>query len=133
MMPWWKDKTNYQFLTSRTADGAQRIMMPVQMQVLPKYLDPHRLIRSQIYTFKNIRFAAPPTGDLRWAKPTPPKAEMEVQTGENGGSYYQSLPPGILYAALAGGLAPAAQSDGTLLGGLLAWIQSKAVQLLGSM
>ena len=38
----------------------------------------------QIYTFKNIRFAAPPVGDLRWAKPAPPATETEIQDGSYG-------------------------------------------------
>ncbi|CAL8578603.1 hypothetical protein XPA_004372 [Xanthoria parietina] len=37
-----------------------------------------------IYTFKNIRFAAPPVGDLRWAKPAPPQQESEIQDGSYG-------------------------------------------------
>lgn len=37
-----------------------------------------------IYTFKNIRFAAPPTGDLRWAKPAPPETETGIQDGSYG-------------------------------------------------
>ncbi|KAL9634627.1 MAG: hypothetical protein Q9204_002921, partial [Flavoplaca sp. TL-2023a] len=37
-----------------------------------------------IYTFKNIRFAAPPTGDLRWAPPAPPQQELGIQDGSYG-------------------------------------------------
>ncbi|KAL8820359.1 MAG: hypothetical protein Q9223_001408 [Gallowayella weberi] len=38
-----------------------------------------------IYVFKNIRFAAPPTGDLRWAKPAPPTPEpTRLQDGSYG-------------------------------------------------
>ncbi|KAG8533899.1 uncharacterized protein KY384_001640 [Bacidia gigantensis] len=37
-----------------------------------------------IYTFKNIRFAAPPVGPLRWAKPAPPAQETGVQDGSYG-------------------------------------------------
>lgn len=33
----------------------------------------------QVYTFRNIRFAAPPVGDLRWAKPTPPPKTSGIQ------------------------------------------------------
>ena len=33
------------------------------------------------YVFSNIRFAAPPLGDLRWKKPAPPLKEKEVQNG----------------------------------------------------
>ncbi|KAL9098489.1 MAG: hypothetical protein Q9163_005858, partial [Psora crenata] len=37
-----------------------------------------------IYVFKNIRFGAPPVGDLRWAKPAPPSQEAEIQDGSYG-------------------------------------------------
>ncbi|KAL8726444.1 MAG: hypothetical protein Q9166_006722 [cf. Caloplaca sp. 2 TL-2023] len=37
-----------------------------------------------IYVFKNIRFAAPPIGDLRWAEPAPPTPETGVQDGSYG-------------------------------------------------
>lgn len=33
------------------------------------------------YKYQNIRYAAVPTGDLRWAKPQPPPVETEVNTG----------------------------------------------------
>ncbi|KAL8667906.1 MAG: hypothetical protein Q9202_000371 [Teloschistes flavicans] len=37
-----------------------------------------------IYVFKNIRFAAAPVGDLRWAKPASPTPESSVQDGSYG-------------------------------------------------
>jgi hypothetical protein len=33
----------------------------------------------QVYTFRNIRYAAPPLGALRWAKPIPPPKTDEIQ------------------------------------------------------
>lgn len=38
----------------------------------------------QIYVFKNIRFAAPPVGDLRWAQPAPPPQQSGIQDGSYG-------------------------------------------------
>ncbi|KAL9578394.1 MAG: hypothetical protein Q9212_005744 [Teloschistes hypoglaucus] len=37
-----------------------------------------------IYVFKNIRFAAPPVGNLRWAKPALPTPESSIQDGSYG-------------------------------------------------
>ncbi|QDS76157.1 hypothetical protein FKW77_007469 [Venturia effusa] len=34
---------------------------------------------NEVYTFRNIRFAAPPVGGLRWQKPIPPEKESAVQ------------------------------------------------------
>lgn len=34
---------------------------------------------NEVYTFRNIRFAASPTGELRWQKPVPPGKVSEVQ------------------------------------------------------
>ncbi|KAL3441322.1 Alpha/Beta hydrolase protein [Aspergillus insuetus] len=39
---------------------------------------------ADVYTFRNIRYAAPPVGDLRWAKPAPPERVHEVQDGSYG-------------------------------------------------
>ncbi|KAL8917021.1 MAG: hypothetical protein Q9208_008196 [Pyrenodesmia sp. 3 TL-2023] len=47
-----------------------------------------------IYTFKNIRYAAPPTGDLRWARPAPPKPESGIQDGSYGPICMQAPIPG---------------------------------------
>jgi carboxylesterase type B len=42
--------------------------------------------------FTNIRFAAPPTGDLRWKKPIPPAPISGIQDGKSGYSCKQILP-----------------------------------------
>lgn len=34
---------------------------------------------NEVYTFRNIRYAAPPVGELRWQKPIPPTKASEVQ------------------------------------------------------
>jgi carboxylesterase type B len=36
----------------------------------------------QVYVFKNIRYAAPPVGVLRWQKPMPPPRTYEVLGGK---------------------------------------------------
>ncbi|KAI4864128.1 alpha/beta-hydrolase [Hypoxylon rubiginosum] len=48
-----------------------------------------------IYTFKNIRYAAPPVGDLRWAKPAPPLNESGIRDGSMGHSCMQAAPNGL--------------------------------------
>ncbi|OJJ42979.1 hypothetical protein ASPZODRAFT_19957 [Penicilliopsis zonata CBS 506.65] len=48
-----------------------------------------------VYYFKNIRFAAPPTGKLRFEKPASPKQETTLQTGEYGPSCIQNVPLGL--------------------------------------
>lgn len=45
-----------------------------------------------IYVFKNIRFAAPPVGNLRWAKPAPPQNVDGVQDGSYGPVCMQAAP-----------------------------------------
>ncbi|KAL8717750.1 MAG: hypothetical protein Q9225_005036 [Loekoesia sp. 1 TL-2023] len=47
-----------------------------------------------IYVFKNIRFAAPPVGSLRWAKPAPPAQQSGVQDGSYGPICIQAPIPG---------------------------------------
>lgn len=45
------------------------------------------------YNFSNIRYARPPTGNLRFAPPEPPlKNRTSVQTGSVGGTCAQSFP-----------------------------------------
>ncbi|KAF2423187.1 alpha/beta-hydrolase [Tothia fuscella] len=45
---------------------------------------------NDVYVFKNIRFAAPPLGNLRWAKPAVPLNTTEIQDGSAGRSCTQS-------------------------------------------
>ncbi|EWC46875.1 hypothetical protein DRE_03887 [Drechslerella stenobrocha 248] len=49
-------------------------------------------VLNDFYKFKNIRFAAPPTGALRWQKPAPPLQEAGVQTGDVGYQCMQATP-----------------------------------------
>lgn len=45
-----------------------------------------------IYIFRNIRYAASPIGNLRWAPPQDPLVEPGIQDGSIGGSCFQSTP-----------------------------------------
>ncbi|KAK2731253.1 hypothetical protein FQN55_004898 [Onygenales sp. PD_40] len=47
---------------------------------------------ADIYHFNNIRFAAPPVGDLRFAKPAPPELTPGIQDGKYGPACIQELP-----------------------------------------
>ncbi|KAI1476230.1 alpha/beta-hydrolase [Daldinia eschscholtzii] len=50
---------------------------------------------NDIYTFKNVRYAAPPVGDLRWAKPAAPLNQSGIQDGSTGHSCIQAAPNGL--------------------------------------
>lgn len=50
-----------------------------------------KLTNLQTYVFKNVRFAAPLLGQLRWAKPAPPLKADGVQEGAEGRSCTQSI------------------------------------------
>lgn len=52
-------------------------------------------LTSQRYIFRNIRFAAPPIGDLRWAKPAPPKPNSTLHDGSYGPKCIQSAVSGL--------------------------------------
>ena|ERR1700760_1351025 len=51
------------------------------------------LINLQVYLFKNIRYAAPPTGKHRWDNPQPPEPEKGIQNGSYGPQCIQSYLP----------------------------------------
>jgi Carboxylesterase family len=44
---------------------------------------------NDIYVFANIRFAAAPTGTLRWSAPAPPPIQTGIQNGSYGGTCCQ--------------------------------------------
>lgn len=76
------------------------ILLPllVRSQSFPPLLgDPPGLIKEpfflfpfQIYVFKNIPFAAPPVGDLRWRAPAPPPPNDTLADGSYGPSCVQT-------------------------------------------
>jgi carboxylesterase type B len=55
-----------------------------------------------VYIFKNIRFAAPPIGTLRFAKPTLPQPTTGVQINPKGGTCPQFLPTKYMIQATNG-------------------------------
>ena len=70
-----------------------------------------KLTSLKLYVFKNIRFAAPPTGNLRWAKPAPPGQQDGVQDGSYGPVCIQVPASGSAGGATNITLAP--ESEGT--------------------
>ncbi|KAL8305842.1 hypothetical protein RB597_003474 [Gaeumannomyces tritici] len=72
---------------------------------------------SDIYTFKNIRYAAPPVGDLRWAKPAPPLNESTLQDGSYGPKCVQSAVTGLNLVG-PGNNAPIGGAINQFLGGI---------------
>ncbi|KAI1472253.1 alpha/beta-hydrolase [Daldinia caldariorum] len=72
---------------------------------------------NDIYTFKNIRYAAPPVGALRWAKPAPPLNQSGIQDGGIGHSCIQAAPNGLNLLG-TGNQSPMGGAINQLLGGI---------------
>ncbi|KAK3384514.1 Alpha/Beta hydrolase protein [Lasiosphaeria ovina] len=72
---------------------------------------------SDIYVFKNIRFAAPPVGNLRWAKPAPPSNNATVQDGSYGPKCVQSAVSGMSVVG-TGNSSPIGAAINQFLGGI---------------
>ncbi|KAL8637666.1 MAG: hypothetical protein Q9228_005088, partial [Teloschistes exilis] len=70
-----------------------------------------------IYVFKNIRFAAPPVGNLRWAKPAPPNPESSIQDGSYGPICVQAPIQGPQLTG-PGSSSPIGQALNQFLGGI---------------
>ncbi|KAL2796165.1 Carboxylesterase [Aspergillus keveii] len=64
-----------------------------------------------VYTFRNIRYAAPPVGDLRWSKPAPPKLVHGIQDGSYGPNCIQDEIPEVFFMPGAKGLFGTADED----------------------
>lgn len=65
------------------------------------------------YIFKNVRFAAPPFGDLRFRKPTPPDYEGKIQDGNITGTECVQTLPGMAVEAGEGILSGETYTIGT--------------------
>ncbi|ORY61347.1 Alpha/Beta hydrolase protein [Pseudomassariella vexata] len=72
---------------------------------------------SSRYVFKNIRYAAPPVGDLRWKKPAPPLKQTGTQDGSVGHSCVQAAPNGLNLLG-AGNQSPVGGAINQFLGGI---------------
>ncbi|KAK0641217.1 Alpha/Beta hydrolase protein [Cercophora newfieldiana] len=72
---------------------------------------------SDIYIFRNIRFAAPPVGDLRWAKPAPPQPNSTLQDGSYGPKCIQSAVSGMNLVG-PGNTSPVGAAINQFLGGI---------------
>jgi hypothetical protein len=57
---------------------------------------------NDLYTFKNIRFGAPPVGPLRWAQPQPPAVNDTLQTGDYGPACLQGDPTSVIAPTIGG-------------------------------
>jgi hypothetical protein len=80
------------------------------------------LIASKIYVFKNIRYAAPPLGARRFAKPEPPLKETSgVQTGAVGNMCVQIVPQ-YTYDLSRNASGGASAGFGKLFGGIFAGV-----------
>ncbi|KAK0708346.1 Carboxylesterase family-domain-containing protein [Lasiosphaeris hirsuta] len=72
---------------------------------------------SDIYVFKNIRFAAAPVGNLRWAKPAPPPNNSTLQDGTYGPKCIQSAVSGMNLVG-SGNTSPIGAAVNQFLGGI---------------
>ncbi|KAK3503603.1 Alpha/Beta hydrolase protein [Neurospora crassa] len=73
--------------------------------------------KSDIYVFRNIRYAAPPVGDLRWAKPAAPQINNTIQDGSYGPQCIQTAVSGLNLMG-PGNKSPIGAALNQFLGGL---------------
>lgn len=76
-------------LTRRTPTMLR--MMWVLLVILETFWRNWVWLSKQYYVFKNIRFAAPPTGNNRWRAPKPPATQSGIQDGTVGYQCNQAL------------------------------------------
>ncbi|KAH9907330.1 Alpha/Beta hydrolase protein [Xylariomycetidae sp. FL2044] len=79
----------------RQRDNRAKDTLPVLDLPYASYRASEYRSESDVYIFKNIRYAAPPTGNLRWAKPAPPMNESGIQDGSLGHICHQAAPNGL--------------------------------------
>ncbi|KAK0743356.1 Alpha/Beta hydrolase protein [Schizothecium vesticola] len=72
---------------------------------------------SDIYIFRNVRFAAPPVGNLRWAKPAPPQLNSTLHDGSYGPKCVQSAVSGLNLVG-PGNTSPVGAAINQFLGGI---------------
>ncbi|KAL8800938.1 MAG: hypothetical protein Q9182_004820 [Xanthomendoza sp. 2 TL-2023] len=96
----------------KRADSLPTLTLPYGTYRAAKY-NPN----GDIYVFKNIRFAAPPTGNLRWAKPAPPTPESGIQDGSYGPTCIQAPIKGPQLTG-PGADSPIGQAFNQFLGGI---------------
>jgi carboxylesterase type B len=69
------------------------------------------------YIFRNVRFAAPPVGNLRWAKPAPPQPNSTLHDGSYGPKCVQSAVSGLNLVG-PGNTSPVGAAINQFLGGI---------------
>jgi len=69
------------------------------------------------YVFRNVRFAAPPVGNLRWAKPAPPQPNSTLHDGSYGPKCVQSAVSGLNLVG-PGNTSPVGAAINQFLGGI---------------
>ncbi|KAK3381333.1 Alpha/Beta hydrolase protein [Podospora didyma] len=72
---------------------------------------------SDVYVFRNIRFAQPPVGNLRWAKPAPPVKNDTLHDGSYGPKCVQAAVYGVNLVG-PGNASPAGAAVNQFLGGI---------------
>jgi len=82
-----------------------RLQGSERRRILPLFHLPYATYRASsydelddVYTFTNIRFAAPPTGQFRFKAPQRPFKQLKIQDGSRGHSCYQSVPTQFMVA-----------------------------------